>query len=90
MRQTIIAHLLQSVEDVVWHVVLQHPLGDEDLVEVLVVGPDALVGWLPAPAPALGVMPHNVDDAAGRVQGLVDAAWRRSLEYSAYTRKQTD
>lgn len=46
------------------------------LVEVLVVGPDALVGWLsaPPPAPALGVMPHNVDDAARRVQGLVDAA----------------
>ena len=25
------SHLLQSVEDVVGHVVLQHPLGDENL-----------------------------------------------------------
>ena len=76
MRQTIIAHLLQSVEDVVWHVVLQHPLGDEDLVEVLVVGPDALVSWLsaPPPAPPLGVMPHYVDNTPRWVQGLVNAA----------------
>ena len=43
------------------------------LVEVLVVCPDALVGGLPAPAPALGVMPHDVYDASGRVQRLVDA-----------------
>ena len=43
------------------------------LVKVLVIRPDALVGGLPPPAPVLGVMPHDVDDASGRIQGLVDA-----------------
>ena len=43
------------------------------LVEVLVVRPDALVGGLPPPAPALRVMSHDVNDASGRVKRLVDA-----------------
>ena len=46
------SHLLERVEDVVGHVVLQHPLGDEHLVEVLVVRPDTLIGGLRAPPPA--------------------------------------
>ena len=37
---------------------LQHPLGDEDLVEVLVVGPDPLVGGL-VPAPPSRVVPDR-------------------------------
>ena len=48
-------------------------LDNYHLVEVLVVCPDALVGGLPPPAPVLGVMPHDVDDASGRIQRLVDA-----------------
>ena len=55
--------------------VLEHPLGDQHLVEVLVVGPDPLVGGLRAPgaAPPLVVVSHDVDDATRRIQGLVDA-----------------
>ena len=49
--------------------VLEHPLGDQHLVEVLVVGPDPLVGGLRAPgaAPPLGVVSHDVDDATRRI-----------------------
>ena len=66
------ADLLQSVQHVVRHVVLQHSLGDEDRVEVLVIGPDSLVGGhLPRP-PGLVVVTDDVNDPAGRVERLVD------------------
>ena len=66
------ADLLQSVQDVVRHVVLQHSLGDEDRVEVLVIGPDSLVGRHLPRSPGLVVVTDDVDDPAGRVERLVD------------------
>ena len=53
--------------------VLQHSLGDQDRVEVLVVCPDRLVGRrLPGPPPGLPRMvTDDVDDPAGRVERLV-------------------
>ena len=55
--------------------VLQHPLGDQNRVEVLVVRPDPLVGHLPLPPGLAGpgrVVPDDVDDPAGRVERLMD------------------
>ena len=75
------ADLLQSVQYIVRHVVLQHPLGDEDRVEVLVISPDSLVGrHLPRPPGRLArrvvvvvvVVTDDVYDPAGRVERLVD------------------
>ena len=45
-------NLFQRIQNIVWHVVLDHPLGDEDLIEVLVVRPDCLVDGGTASLPA--------------------------------------
>ena len=55
--------------------------GSAHLVEVLVVCPDALVGGLSAaaPGPVLGVVPHDVNDAARGVERLVNANKERVM-----------
>ena len=59
------------------------------LVEVLVVRPDALICGFPAPAPVLGVMPHDVDDAPGRIKRLVDAEGGQKIRIKCvYTQRK--
>ena len=35
--QVTLKYLVQGIEYIIWHVILDHPLGDQDLVEALVV-----------------------------------------------------
>ena len=56
------------------HVILQHSLGDEDLVKVFVVSPDSLISWLRAPGlAAASPLSHDVDDSTWRIERLVES-----------------